>query len=365
MEKTTIKFPAHKKPEFIIELRNLVASYFEQKKISKYGNANLVWKSVFMFSLYLIPYFLMLSGTIGSIGGIFICWIVIGIGKAGVGMAVMHDANHRTYSKKQTVNVWLGRTLYLLGGFPPNWQYQHNTLHHGYTNIEGHDEDIATGSFLRISPHRPLLKIHRYQFLYAWFLYGLMTLSWVIAGDFKQLNRYRKKGVPLSSSKTYTHLFLILILSKVIYYSAFLLLPMLILPFAWYWTIIFFIVMHFTCGFILTVIFQTAHVVPTSAYPLPDEKGTMENNWAIHQLLTTSDFSPRSRVLSWLIGGLNYQVEHHLFPNISHVHYPRIAKLVKETAHKYGLPYYVQPGFFMALREHGRMLWQLGRANKL
>jgi linoleoyl-CoA desaturase len=136
---------------------------------------------------------------------------------------------------------------------------------------------------------------------------------------------------------------------------------MMILPFAWYWTPVFFLTMHFVSGFILTIIFQTAHVVPTSKYPLPGENSTMENNWAVHQVLTTSDFAPRNKVLSWLIGGLNYQVEHHLFPNISHVHYPDIAGLVKETAHKYGLPYHVQPGFLVALREHGRMLWKLGR----
>lgn len=365
MESIAIKFPAKKDPEFITELRNLVASYFEQRKISKYGNANLVWKSVFMFSLYLIPYFLMLSGVIPSFGGVFVCWVVIGIGKAGVGMAVMHDANHHAYSKVQAVNRWLGRTLYLLGGFPSNWQYQHNTLHHGFTNIEGHDEDISTGSFLRISPHRPLLRIHRYQYLYAWFLYGLMTLSWVTAGDFAQLNRYRKRGVPLSGGKTYFKLFFTLVISKLVYYAAFLLLPMLMLPFAWYWTILFFLVMHFTTGLILAIVFQTAHVIPATAFPLPDEKGVMENNWAMHQLLTTSDFAPQNRILSWLIGGLNYQVEHHLFPNISHVHYPQIAKLVEETAHKYGLPYHVQPGFLRAVSEHARMLWLLGRGDRL
>jgi linoleoyl-CoA desaturase len=118
--------------------------------------------------------------------------------------------------------------------------------------------------------------------------------------------------------------------------------------------------MHFTSGFILTTIFQAAHVVTTSEYPLPDVKGNMDNNWAIHQLLTTSDFSPKSKVFSWLIGGLNYQIEHHLFPNISHVHYPKIAVLVRELAAKYRLPYHVQPGFFTAMGDHARMLRKLG-----
>lgn len=361
MEQNKIKFSAQNKPEFIIELREKVAHYFEINNISKYGNINLVLKSVFMFLVYLVPYFLMLSGVISSFAGVLICWIIIGVGKAGVGMAIMHDANHRTYSKNQTTNKWLAKSLYMLGGFPANWQHQHNTMHHGYTNIDGRDEDIDPGAFLRISPHKPLLKIHKFQYLYAWFLYGLMTLSWVTTKDFRQLNRYRKTGVPLSSDKTYKQLFIILIIAKLIYYSAFVIVPILVLPFAWYWIFVFFLAMHFTSGFILTTIFQTAHVVTTSEYPLPDKNGTIENNWAVHQLLTTSDFAPKNKLLSWLIGGLNYQVEHHLFPNISHVHYPKIATIVKSVAQKYGLPYHVQPGFIQALWNHAIMLKKLGQ----
>ncbi len=119
--------------------------------------------------------------------------------------------------------------------------------------------------------------------------------------------------------------------------------------------------MHFLSGLILSAIFQTAHVMPTSVYPMPNEEGNLENNWAIHQLMTTTDYAPKSRIFSWLIGGLNYQVEHHLFPNVSHVHYKKISKMVKETAQKYNLPYYVQGNFFMTVYVHFKMLKMLGR----
>ncbi|MFC2105024.1 fatty acid desaturase family protein, partial [Bacteroidota bacterium] len=321
MGQTRIKFSAKNKQEFIIELREKVSSYFEKNNISEHGNLDLVLKTVFMILLYFSPYFLMLSGTISSFAAVLLCWIIMGIGKAGIGMAVMHDANHKSYSRNQAVNKWMSNTLYLLGGSPLTWQYQHNTLHHGFTNIEGHDEDINPGALLRFSPHKPLLKIHKYQHIYAWLLYGLMTLLWVTTKDFKQLIQYKKAGVPVSNNKSNLQLWLMLIISKLMYYGVFMLIPMLILPFTWYWIIVFFLAMHYTSRFILTIIFQTAHVVPTSKYPLPDENGALENNWAVHQLFTTSDFAPSSRVFSWFIGGLNYQVEHHLFPNISHVHY--------------------------------------------
>ena len=360
MERKKIRFTAQNKKEFIIELREKVTNYFDQNGISGYGNMNLFVKTAFMLLLYFSPYFLMLTGVIDSFAGVLLCWIIMGVGKAGVGMAVMHDANHRSYSHNKWVNVWMGNTLYLLGGSPVTWQYQHNTLHHGFTNIEGYDEDIDPGSLLRFSPHKPLLKIHKYQHIYAWILYGLMTLSWITTKDFRQLIQYKKEG-GLSSNTSAAQLWITLIVTKLMYYVAFMLVPILILPFAWYWVIVFFLVMHYTSGFLLTVIFQTAHVVPTSAYPLPDRDDTLENNWAVHQLYTTSDFAPQSRIFSWFIGGLNYQVEHHLFPNISHVHYKKISKLVKEIADKYNLPYFVQPTFFKALWEHGRMLKKLGR----
>lgn len=362
MEQKKIKFTSQTNKEFIVELRQKVTDYFEINKISQYGNYKLLVKAIFMLSLYLIPYFLMISGVIGSFSGVLLCWIAIGLGKAGVGMAVMHDANHRTWSKNPKINGWFIKTMYLVGGFPANWQYQHNTMHHGFTNIDGHDEDIDPGPVMRLSPHKPLLKAHKYQHLYGWFLYGLMTLSWVTTKDFAQLKRYRDSGIKLNSEKTYRQLFRVLIISKLVYFIAFIVIPIVVLPFAWYWILLFFFIMHFTAGFILTTVFQTAHVVPATIYPVPEEDGSMENNWAIHQLLTTSDFSPRSKVLSWFIGGLNYQIEHHLFPNISHVHYPKIASLVQETAAKYGLPYHVQKGFLRAVLAHGRMLKKLGTA---
>lgn len=358
---TKIKFSFDKQTEFITDLRTQVKDYFTKNNISKYGNRSIVVKSILMFILYLAPYTLMLLGVINSIPAILLSWIAMGLGMAGVGMVLMHDANHGSYSKNTSINKWLGKSLYLLGAFPANWRFQHNTLHHGFTNIEGHDEDIDPIGIIRISPHKPLKKIHRFQHLYVWPLYSLMTLSWVTAKDFKRLFKYKKMDAVLNNSKNYTTLLIDLIITKLIYYTIFLIVPIIVLPLAWYWVVTFFLIMHFVCGLILSTIFQTAHVMPTSEYPLPDETGNMDNNWAIHQLLTTSDFSPKSRLFSWLIGGLNYQVVHHLFPNISHVHYRKLAVLVKTTAEKYNLPYHVQPNFLMAVKKHYEMLKILGR----
>jgi linoleoyl-CoA desaturase len=357
-----IKFSASKdNAEFIVELRNKVKNYFEDNELSKYGNLSIVLKSLFMLLLFSIPYILMLSGVINTVYLTILCWVAMGIGMAGLGMVLMHDASHGSFSQNNTLNKWLSKSLFLLGGFPPNWRYQHNTLHHGYTNIDGHDEDIAPVGILRFSPHQPLNKVHKYQYWYAWFFYGLMTLSWVTVNDFSRLNSYKRMSAPLSSSKSYNRLFIELIFSKVFYYLIFLILPILLIQLPWYWILLGFLTMHFISGLTLTTIFQTAHVMPTSEYPLPSEDGRIDNNWAAHQLFTTSDYSPKSRIFSWLIGGLNYQIEHHLFPNISHVHYRKLSVLVKNTAQKHNLPYNVQPSFVAAVYSHIKMLKLLGR----
>ncbi len=359
-----IRYSKHK-IDFISDLRNAVNEYLKNKNIEPYGNRTILFKTVFMGLLYFAPWVIMMSGVFDSVLPVLACWMIMGLGMAGVGMATMHDANHGSFSKKRWVNQLFGNSMYLLGGFPPNWRYQHNTLHHGYTNIEGHDEDIAPPEILRLSPHRPLKKIHRYQYLYAWLLYSIMTISWIIFTDFRRLNRYRKEGVKFAGKRKYSSLMTDLIVSKLVYYGLFLVLPIFTIPVAWYWTAAGFLLMHLTGGLVLATIFQTAHVVPTSEYPLPDETGEMNNNWAAHQLHTTCNFATKNRILTWLVGGLNHQVEHHLFPNISHIHYQKIAAIVQEKAKEFGMPYHVNRSFGSAVWQHIRMLKLLGTVESI
>ena len=118
--------------------------------------------------------------------------------------------------------------------------------------------------------------------------------------------------------------------------------------------------MNFVAVFILTVVFQLAHTVVETTHPLPDKDGNIENNWAIHQMNTTMNFSRNNKLISWYVGGLNFQVEHHLFPNISHVHYSKIAPIVEETAKEFNVPYHSVRSFRSALAQHARMLYRLG-----
>jgi linoleoyl-CoA desaturase len=273
----------------------------------------------------------------------------------------MHDANHGSYSKFKWVNSSLSYVINFIGGNVLNWRLQHNVLHHTYTNIHGSDEDIEGPPFLRFSPHKQRKNIHRFQHYYAWFFYGLLTISWATTKDFIQLKRF--KDMDFSQiPKKYTKIVWGLIAGKSFYFLYLLALPMIFSPVSVWLTLLGFMSMHFIAGIILSSIFQSAHIMPESEFPAPTEEGKMENGFAVHQILNTSNFAPKNPILSWYVGGLNFQVEHHLFPDICHVHYNKLSKIVKETTAQFGLPYYSHPTFTGALFQHFKMLKQLGKA---
>lgn len=355
----TIKFNTQSQPEFLKELRSRVNKYFKDNNISKYANFNMKFKTLFMLALYFVPFILMLTGIISSHGGVLFMWVLMGFGMSGIGLSVMHDANHGSYSKNKKVNQALGFMLNFLGGYHKNWIIQHNVLHHSYTNIDHYDEDIDTPA-MRFSPNQKRKKLHRFQAFYAPFFYAIMSIYWFVSKDFQQLVRYQKKGLLAAQGLTFRKALVQIIIHKSWYTVLFIVLPIILVAVPWYISILGFLIMHFITGLTLALIFQPAHVVEGTAFPLPDENSSMENNWAIHQLRTTSNFADKSIFFSWFIGGLNYQIEHHLFPKVCHIHYKKIAKIVKATAKDFNIPYHEHKTFFGALKSHFTLLNQLG-----
>jgi linoleoyl-CoA desaturase len=359
MNQSQIRF-ASGRADFFSTLNQRVNEYFKSNNISRYANAEMKLKTVVMYSIYLLPYILMITGVVNNAWAMFLMCLIMGFGLAGIGLSVMHDANHGGYSNKSWVNNLLGFSLNIVGGNAFNWKVQHNVLHHTYTNIHDVDEDISPRGILRMTPHGEWKFFHRFQHMYAWFFYGLLTLVWVLVKDFMRIIRYHKDGMVKKQRANIITEWTILIASKIFYASYIFVLPALLLPVAWWQILIGFVAMHYVGGFILAIIFQPAHVIDGTEYPMPNDEGKMENCWAIHQLLTTTNFANKNRILNWYVGGLNFQVEHHLFPNICHVHYRKISHIVQRTAEEYGLPYKSEPTFIGALVGHAKLLKQLG-----
>ncbi len=361
-----VRFASKGKDGFYDTVKARARAYFEHNNISPYANAQMWFKTAFMLALYFVPLIVMITGGVDNTWVFFGLWFLMGLGMSGIGTAVMHDANHGTYSPKKGVNRFISYILEVIGGYTENWKIQHNILHHTYTNVSGLDEDIDTMGLIRLSPNQPMKWYHRYQHLYAWFFYMIMTLYWMTAKDFFQAARYKKFDLLVKQQLSLTQAMWRIAMYKALYYSYIIVLPLIFSGMPWYFVIGGFLLMHFTSGLLLSCIFQPSHIMETSDFAIPQQaegegKRQMENSWAVHEVENTTNFALRNRVLSWFAGGLNFQIEHHLFTNICHVHYRKLAPIVKMTAKEFGLPYHEQRTFRKALLAHASMLRKLGR----
>ena len=342
-----------------------VDDYFKANDISPYANTGMWVKTIVMLLLYFVPYVLLVTGMGANSRWLFFgLWFLMGWGMSGIGTSVMHDANHGTYSPNKKVNNFISHILEIIGGYTVTWRIQHNVLHHTYTNVAGLDEDMDSIKLLRFSPRQPRYWFHRYQYIYVWFFYMIMTLFWMTAKDYLQVVRYKQHDLLVKQKVSLKQAIFRITLYKLFYYAYILVLPILFSGQPWYYVVMGFLLMHFTAGLFLSCVFQPSHIMEASAFSLPvhtDGERRMEDSWAVHEIVNTTDFAPRNRVLSWFVGGLNYQIEHHLFTGVCHVHYRKLAPIVQSTIAAFGLPYHTQPTFRRALLEHARMLKKLGK----
>ncbi|MBO0947827.1 acyl-CoA desaturase [Fibrella sp. HMF5405] len=356
----SLKFIPLNRTEFFATVRRRVDLYFSERQLSTHANGAMWLKAVFFLGTYAGLYGLILSNQFSGWATLGLATL-LGLFAAFIGFNVSHDALHDAFSAESRVNRMLGRSFCLVGASPYMWRIMHNVVHHTYTNIPGHDEDIDVApGLIRLDTSEPYKPWQRFQHLYAFPLYGLASLSWVFRKDYikffkKKIGQHNNANHP---RREYVNLFLY----KAAYYVAFLVLPLLVLDFSWWQIILGFVVMHVAEGLMIGLIFQLAHVVEGTSFPVPGQLGAIEEAWAVHQMQTTANFAPKSRIATFFCGGLNRQIEHHLFPKICHIHYPAISVIVKQTAHEFKLPYLENPTFFSALGSHYRMLKKMGQA---
>ena len=322
----------------------------------------MVLKTIMAITLFVGPFVLILAlGKELHWFILYALWFVMACGKAFIGTSVMHDSLHGSYSSNQQVNKVIGWCTYLIGVNPKMWQIQHNVIHHTFTNIHDVDEDLDAHYVLRFTPNQDRRWFHRYQHIYVWLFYCLPVILWSSIKDFKKLKLYKKKGF-IKSGGEFNKYLVIITVQKLVYFSVFVGVPYSYLGWSLGVIIPMFLFMEAVTGLFLSFIFQTAHVMPDNKF-LNQEDHLIKENWAEHQLLTTTNYGRKNKVLCWFSGGLNFQIEHHLFPNICHIHYPKIAKIVKATAKEYDLPYFEFRTFRQAVGAHYGQLKALGRAD--
>lgn len=357
-----LQFSSHQKDDFYQTLNHRVNAHFKTHNKHKYANKQMVFKSILFLSGTITLYLLFISNQFTFLQLLPVA-ILLGWFKALTGISIGHDAIHGAYASSQKTNHLLGHIFDLLGVNPYTWRITHNIVHHTYTNIPEHDYDIEVSpKLLRMSPKGILLPHMRFQQYYAFILYGFSSIFRAFSQEYVKFFSRKLGGYdcPKPPLKEYIHLFF----WRFLFYTLFLAVPLMRLSLSWYQVLFLFVVMMFTQGLFLGVVFQLAHIVEKTSFPEANEKGTLEHTWATHQMLTTANFAVQNPVVNFFCGGLNTQIEHHLFPHICHIHYPSIAPIVAQTAEEYGIPYHEYTTFCSALKSHFRKLKEFGEQER-
>lgn len=355
---TKVKFINANQSAFYFTVKTRVEQYFSENNISTHGNLSMWFKAGLFMSAFISLFLVILLVDMPGILQLGLCAILGMIG-AFIGFNVCHDAIHGSFSNNSKINKVFSLVFDLLGASSYMWNICHNVVHHTYTNIAGHDEDIEVAAgLIRLNPQDPVTKIQRFQHYYSFFLYSFAMLIWAFKKDYKKFFQSKiGEHVTVHPKIEYFKLFFY----KSIYYFLFIGLPLLVMPIN-FWEFLFgFMVYILAQGLVLGLVFQLAHVVEGTDFPVPNQDGNVLSAWAVHQMHTTANFSANSRLVAFLCGGLNRQIEHHLFPRICHIHYPAIGTIVESTALEFGLPYISNNTVFTALKSHYRMMKKLGK----
>lgn len=340
-------------------LRARVHDHFEATGQERRDAPAMVIKTVVILAWFVLTYVLLVF-RVGNAPGAIALSAVLGLAIAAIGFNIQHDGGHGAYSRHRWINRAAAMTLDLLGGSSLIWAHKHNGLHHTFTNISGHDDDINLGLIGRLSPDQPHRWWHRWQHLYLWPLYGMLPIKWQFFDDFADL-AVRGRGdhsLPRLSPADW----LVFLAGKAIFFSLAFVVPLQFHPVGA--VIACYAVTAMVQGIVLSVVFQLAHCVDEADFPAAATDSGM-GPWADHQLATTVDFSRSNGLLSWLLGGLNFQVEHHLFPRICHVHYPQLSAIVEQTCRDCGVPFRSHPSFLAGVASHYRWLRRMGQPPEL
>jgi linoleoyl-CoA desaturase len=344
--------------EFHADLKRGVARYFAETGLSSRADARMWTKTVVMLAWAAGSYALLVFGDVAAWQRVLLA-ASLGFAMAGIGFGVMHDANHGSYAQGRLGNRIIGFTLDLIGGSSYLWRHKHNVLHHTYTNVTGLDTDLGGNALLRFAPDQPHRPIMRFQHLYVWALYAIYPVGWWFVDDFHRLvtGRIGGNAIPRPGARELAALFL----GKALFFGWAVILPIavhptwLVLPLA--------AIAVATLGVTLALTFQLAHCVGEADFH-DGARALPVRDWAAHQVTTTVDFARGNPLLSWYLGGLNFQVEHHLFPKICHVHYAALSRIVEETCAAHGVRYTAQPTLRAAIRSNVRWLRELGRGSR-
>ena len=347
----------NRKSFFFKNLKKKVDGYFANKKLHPAGNGKLYFKSAILVFTAASIYVTIVFFTPIALISVLLC-LILGFNLAVIGFNIMHEGGHQSFSKHPWLNQTSAYFLNVLGGNTYYWKIKHNINHHTYTNIEGMDSDIDVKPFMRLHEGQPIHSYHRFQHIYWFVLYGISYLAWVFYEDFQKYCSGKVSAINERKILALKEHF-IFWTTKTLFILVYMVIPIIMV--GWWQWLIGFLIITFTCGLFISIVFQLAHVIGGTQFHSAntgDKNGKQE--WAVHQICSTANFGTSSRFLHWLLGGLNFQIEHHLFPRVSHIHYPAISVLVKEACKESNIVYHEYTSMFKAVIAHILHLRELG-----
>ena len=346
---------------FFQSVKISVEAYFVNNKLSTTGNWNLYVKALMFIPLGVAAYSFLLMGEYSLMGGLALTLLFV-LCLVSIAFNVMHDACHGSYSKQEGLNDLMSLSMNVLGGNAFLWKITHNVIHHTYTNIDGIDHDIANWPLLRQCPTQPWRPMHRFQHFYMFLLYAFHTVAWMLVFDFGKYFSKKIATTPIKYMGVKDHF--LFWASKLLYILFYIVLPIYFK--GWQAWLIAFVIIHVTMGLVITMVFQLAHLVEKTSFEAAgEEPKIIESAWAVHEMRATANFAPQNKPLSWFLGGLNFQIEHHLFPQVSHIHYPALSKIVKEECARFNLPYHSYRTATDAIISHVRLMKKMGEKQRV
>lgn len=340
------------------ELVRRVDAYFVETGLSTRDAPGMALKTAVIVAAVIVFYSLLVFGA-ATVGQALACSAALAVALGGLGFSVAHDGNHGAISARPWLNRLMGMAYDAIGASSFVWKWKHNTLHHSFPNIPELDEDIERQPLFRLTPAQTRLRAHRFQFLYAWALYGLLVVKWQLVSDFRDVFRGKTGTHPFSSPKGSE---LALFCGGKLLFALWAFgLPAFFHPLQT--VICFYLVTAAILSLIMCTVFQIAHCYEDAGTArLDPETRSIDREWAKHQIEASADFCRGNALLSWYVGGLNFQIEHHLFPAVSHVHYPAISRIVERTCSEYGVRYTAFGTLREAVASHARWLYKMGLA---
>lgn len=350
---TTVKpkFLSSSSDNFLNTVRRRVDNYFKKNNISRHANTTVHCKVALHFLLALLLYMSIIFELFPPLV-LLVMAMGLGVISGYIGVNLCHDSLHGAYSSNSKVNQVLGYAYDVVGLSSFVWKITHNKGHHIYTNIAGMDPDLSKPVLLRLTPSDDHYPFHRWQHWYIWILYSLVGMNWIYHSDYTSIIKEWHKAT--NRERTLFFLF------KIVNFAIFVAIPFYMISLPWWQIAIGYLGYQMAGGLSVALIFQLAHLVERLEFPTPNAEGFIENDWGDHEMYTTANFATRSHFLTYILGGLNFQIEHHLMPYVSHAHYKAISPIVRATALEFGLPYCEHTTFCAAVASHWRLLKKLG-----